>query len=247
MRKRGGGGGGQENRKHDQRASQSYQAPEKRLELRFVCSRITILSTKLSPFSKKYSLRLAAVSSNCSVLQSVWITIHSEQKRNKTGRCQKFYSLLHSTIHSGASLVAQCEFTCQCRRCGFNPWVGKIPWDRKWQPTPWEIPLPWEIPWTEEPGRLQATELQKSRTPLSDSTTTQMELEARHWSSTLTIPSVTPSHHHQCNSWKRRIPSWELVCQFTAQNLYIQVHQPSTFNDKNKREFFSTPKWQLSS
>ena len=31
------------------------------------------------------------------------------------------------------------ESTCQCRRlkrCGFNPWVRKIPWRRKWQPTP---------------------------------------------------------------------------------------------------------------
>ena len=30
------------------------------------------------------------------------------------------------------------ESACQCRRhkrCGFNPWVGKIPWSRKWQPT----------------------------------------------------------------------------------------------------------------
>ena len=30
------------------------------------------------------------------------------------------------------------EPTCQCRRCrrhGFNIWVGKIPWKRKWQPT----------------------------------------------------------------------------------------------------------------
>ena len=29
--------------------------------------------------------------------------------------------------------------TCQCRRykkCGFDPWVGKIPWRRAWQPTP---------------------------------------------------------------------------------------------------------------
>ena len=29
------------------------------------------------------------------------------------------------------------EFTCQCRRHKrhrFNPWVGKIPWSRKWQP-----------------------------------------------------------------------------------------------------------------
>ena len=28
------------------------------------------------------------------------------------------------------------ESTCQCRRCGFKPWVGKMPWRRKWQPTP---------------------------------------------------------------------------------------------------------------
>ena len=31
------------------------------------------------------------------------------------------------------------EPTCQCRTCkrgGFDPWVGKIPWRRAWQPTP---------------------------------------------------------------------------------------------------------------
>ena len=31
------------------------------------------------------------------------------------------------------------EFVCQCRRCkrfGFDPWVGKILWSRKWQPAP---------------------------------------------------------------------------------------------------------------
>ena len=30
------------------------------------------------------------------------------------------------------------EPTCQCRRHkrrGFDPWVGKIPWRRAWQPT----------------------------------------------------------------------------------------------------------------
>ena len=26
------------------------------------------------------------------------------------------------------------EFTCQCRRGGFNTWVGKIPWRRARQP-----------------------------------------------------------------------------------------------------------------
>ena len=28
------------------------------------------------------------------------------------------------------------ESTCQHRRREFNPWLGKIPWSRKWQPTP---------------------------------------------------------------------------------------------------------------
>ena len=32
------------------------------------------------------------------------------------------------------------ESACQCRRWGFDPWVGKIRWRRKWQPTP--VPLP---------------------------------------------------------------------------------------------------------
>ena len=29
----------------------------------------------------------------------------------------------------------------QCGRPGFNPWVGKIPWRRKWQPTPALLPM----------------------------------------------------------------------------------------------------------
>ena len=35
------------------------------------------------------------------------------------------------------------EPACQCRRCRrrrFNPWVEKIPWRRKWQPTPVSLP-----------------------------------------------------------------------------------------------------------
>ena len=35
------------------------------------------------------------------------------------------------------------EPTCQCRRFkrrGFNPWVGKIPWKRSWQPIPIFLP-----------------------------------------------------------------------------------------------------------
>ena len=41
----------------------------------------------------------------------------------------------------------------------FDPWVGKIPWKRKWQPTP--VLLPGIIPWTEKPGGLPSMEWQK--------------------------------------------------------------------------------------
>ena len=36
---------------------------------------------------------------------------------------------------------------------GFDPWVGKIPWKRAWQPSPGFL---YGIPWTEEPGGLQS-------------------------------------------------------------------------------------------
>ena len=35
------------------------------------------------------------------------------------------------------------EPACQCRRhkrCGFNSWVGKIPWRKVWKPTPVFLP-----------------------------------------------------------------------------------------------------------
>ena len=32
------------------------------------------------------------------------------------------------------------EPTCQRRRLGFDPWVGKLPWRRKWQPGPVSLP-----------------------------------------------------------------------------------------------------------
>ena len=32
------------------------------------------------------------------------------------------------------------ESSCRCKSHGFNPWVGKIPWRREWQPTPVFLP-----------------------------------------------------------------------------------------------------------
>ena len=49
------------------------------------------------------------------------------------------------------------EPALQCRRQKrrqFNPWVGKTPWRRAWQPTP--VFLPGESPWRKETGGLQS-------------------------------------------------------------------------------------------
>ena len=42
------------------------------------------------------------------------------------------------------------------KRHKFNPWMGKIPWRRKFFNV-----LAWRIPWTEEPGKLRPIGLQR--------------------------------------------------------------------------------------
>ena len=60
-----------------------------------------------------------------------------------------FISYYGNGHHGGCSGK---ESTCQCKRCGFDPRVGKIPWRRK--VTTRSNILAWEIPWTEVPGGL---------------------------------------------------------------------------------------------
>ena len=38
----------------------------------------------------------------------------------------------------GKESMYQCR---RCKRCGFNPWVRKIPWSRTWQPTLVFLPI----------------------------------------------------------------------------------------------------------
>ena len=50
---------------------------------------------------------------------------------------EQYWSVRLPRWHSGK------EFTCQCgryKRCCFDPWVRKIPWRGKWQPTPVFLP-----------------------------------------------------------------------------------------------------------
>ena len=46
------------------------------------------------------------------------------------------------TLRFWASQVAQWwRILLQCKKLGFSLWVGKIPWRKKWQPTPVFLPV----------------------------------------------------------------------------------------------------------
>ena len=45
---------------------------------------------------------------------------------------------MYTYIHGFPAGASGKESACQCRKCKrhrFDPWVGKIPWSRKWQHT----------------------------------------------------------------------------------------------------------------
>ena len=57
------------------------------------------------------------------------------------------------TLYNCTSLVAQTvKNLLAMQETRVQSWVGKIPWEREWQPT--LVVLPGEFPWTEEPGGL---------------------------------------------------------------------------------------------
>ena len=54
--------------------------------------------------------------------------------------CQNLIELQDTQLESFSLVVRQQSICLQCRRPGFDPWVGKIPWKRKWQSTPVLLP-----------------------------------------------------------------------------------------------------------
>ena len=68
---------------------------------------------------------------------SIW-----KYKRFRTVSSFMMQTIVYRMHKRGStSLGAQTVSVClQCERPGFNPWVGKIPWRRKWQLTPVLLP-----------------------------------------------------------------------------------------------------------
>ena len=83
----------------------------------------------------------------CSVTVAYICFIDAKTYQMSMGYLLEYFKLsfvpwiIITSIHLGASQVLSGkESACQCRRRMFNPGMGRIPWRRKWQPTPVFLP-----------------------------------------------------------------------------------------------------------
>ena len=91
----------------------------------------------------------------------------------------KYYELLYTKI--GLPWWLRWGRIClQCRRPGFKPWIGKVPWEGKGNSL--QFILAWRIPWTEEPGRLQTMRSHRVRHDWATNT-----IQIRSWGRTVSF------------------------------------------------------------
>ena len=109
------------------------------------------------------------------VMRIKWIKAHRELR---TGTERILYICIYLSIYLFIILLVTCwaspwfsnkESACQCRRHGFDSWISKIPWRRKWQPTP--VFLPGKSHVLTSLVGYSSVGSQKSQTRLSDWTT----------------------------------------------------------------------------
>ena len=137
--------------------------------------------------------------------------------------------------------------SCQCRRykrCGFDSWVGKIPWRRKWQHP---SILAWKTPWREEPGRLQSIGLQRVghhwiHLALDKRKDINFELnclESNAYFVLVRAPggSRTPFWWFNCERKKVKVKSFTHVLLFVT--LWTVAHQAPPSMGFSKQEYWS--------
>ena len=82
-------------------------------------------------------------SAACEAQDSIWRPLNVKSKLpNTIPKHPRAAILKHSSMGFPGGTSGK-EPACQCRRhkrCGFDPWVRKIPWRRAWQPTPVFLP-----------------------------------------------------------------------------------------------------------
>ena len=109
------------------------------------CLESGLILLKFRPLGEEPSLLFCGIKSKCLHLNTLqFLVISSFAFRTEYDIYREVILLL--CLNLRASLVAQMvkkkkKKNClQCRRPGFYPWVGKIPWKREWLPTPVFLP-----------------------------------------------------------------------------------------------------------
>ena len=75
------------------------------------------------------------------LMEGIWQRRGQKEEAGDRVNKQKTYIKISQLILGWVLLwVSGKEPACQCRRCGFNPWLGEIYWRRKWQCTPVSLP-----------------------------------------------------------------------------------------------------------
>ena len=100
------------------------------------CTRLKFTSDSI--WKKSFS---KATMKNSGMQQHIWVS-QTMLRKKKTQKEYPLYDSIYITLRKmRISLVAQMESVClQWGRPWFDPWAGKIPWRRKWQPTPILLP-----------------------------------------------------------------------------------------------------------
>ena len=144
----------------------------------------------------------------------------------------------------------------QCGTPGLNPWIGKIPWRRAWQPTP--VFLPGESPWTEGPGRHNPWGCKKSDTTewLSTWTSTHLlttELVCSLFSHQWGLPGppclssvASPNPHQTVSFSSNMVSSWPYYLAYWSFLASLHYHVPWGDTAEVCLPCLLSPKWVLS-
>ena len=117
------------------------------------------------------------------------------------------------------------ESACNAGDPGFDPWVGKIPWRRAWQPTP--VFLPVESPWTEVPGRLQSMGSQRVRHDWAQTAQrSQLTTCGYIW---LYSGHVTPRRNKENEHMLGHEGVWELLCLAGSDGIIWPLVEMTTY------------------
>ena len=79
----------------------------------------------------------------CAICSSVYIFRVVHWLHGESTSMENFSNALFDSLWGFPGGTSDKDLSCQCRRHkrrGFNPSVGKIPWRKKWQPTPVFLP-----------------------------------------------------------------------------------------------------------